>query len=309
MANLIAFDPRLDSGWLSSNPRLRGILEAAFSKKITSPSDKNILFHKFWNADHFGLQKVDLFNESTRDEKREILGRCIKELMLEAHFIEKAGLGFNAKMVLLSESTDERLLYSLFAGEEATHFQLISAYLPASAPQSTSDPFIRLVSEMIADGNKPSLTYLVQIVLEGWGLNHYRSMAHDCQNAALRKTLLTILKDEALHHGSGVALFDKQKMSPQDVSFILDVLVRLFKMVQQGPQRVVQAIEEVKGHLSKEQRRRIFEQLDCEADINIRQTNLYGILRGNNFDALLPTLERHGVLRPMNAKECADVRV
>ena len=145
--------------------------------------------------------------------RRRILVACARDLLTEAYYIEKLGLGFTAKMALLSETTEERMLYCLFAGDEAAHLHAIAAYVgDGAAASAPDDPFLALLTEAIAAGDKPGLTYVVQVVLEGWGIAHYQSIARDCRDGDLRRTLLRLARDEALHHGSGVALLKRRPL-------------------------------------------------------------------------------------------------
>ena len=53
-----------------------------------------------------------------------ILQLCNLEILEEAYFIEKAGVGYMGKMILLAETTEERMLYGLFAAHDCSgrHF-------------------------------------------------------------------------------------------------------------------------------------------------------------------------------------------
>ncbi|MGI8504071.1 MAG: hypothetical protein ACR2LR_23495 [Hassallia sp.] len=87
-----------------------------------------------WDTTHFNLHNVKIFTDATADEQVEILQLCSCGLLEESYFIEKAGMGYMAKMVLLAETTEERMLYALFCADEASHFAQIRQFLPTPEP-------------------------------------------------------------------------------------------------------------------------------------------------------------------------------
>ena len=74
-----------------------------------------------WKAEFFGLDQVTAFTTAAPATQRAVVTGCSRAILEEAYFIEKAGVGFAAKMTLLAQDMDERNLYALFAGEEAAH--------------------------------------------------------------------------------------------------------------------------------------------------------------------------------------------
>jgi rubrerythrin len=286
----------------TDNIALKRILEAALARRGVSIAPQ----HKgpFWLAEYFGLNQVRLFKESTDLDQQTILERCSNHLLNEAWSIEKLGLCFTAKMVLLSRNDDERALYSLFAADEAAHFYTITPFIDPTSPPSLS-PFLKLLTEIVETGNRTTLTFLIQVILEGWGLHHYQSIANSAQDNSLATALKSIVQDEALHHGSGLTLFNEHELSASDQNCITELLVRLFSMVQAGPQSVVDAIERVKGHLSKKQKVRLYEELQCETRSNRDLRHLTELMKGPQSDPLIAGLRERGILRPYTAKECA----
>ena len=103
--------------------------------------------------------------------------------------------------------------------------------------------FIRLLDEILQNEDKPVLTCIVQVVLEGWGISHYHALMRNCLDGDLRATFEKIIKDEARHHASGVILFNEQQPTANQQTAIIDTLRRLLLMVQIGPQAVVAQIE------------------------------------------------------------------
>lgn len=304
MSSSIRIDPGLGAGALAAGHPVQPILRAALDRRSgtePAPAPGPALP---WSSAYFALDGVTRFRRASAAARHAILAGCAEDLLTEAYFIEKLGLAFTAKMVLLSETTEERMLYALFAADEARHLDAIRAHVPDPATiGAPDDPFLRLLADAITDGSKPTLAYLVQVVLEGWGLVHYQSMARSCRSEGLQATLRRLLKDEALHHGSGVALVERQGLGEADRAHVLEVLVRLFEMVQAGPRRVVARVEEATGPLSAVERTTTFRELDTETRGRARLERLRALTAVQ--PAVLAALERHGVIMPWSPEACA----
>ena len=259
-----------------------------------------------WDGSYFGLDQVNVFKEASENEQRAILWDASLNILGEASFIEQLGLAFNAKMILLTDKLEERTLYSLFAADEAQHLFWINAHMPPPALPLPQKPFFKLLSSIIEDGSKAPLTCLIQVLLEGWGINHYSSIAQDCNHVGLKTYLKKILKDEALHHGSGMILWNQLSLNSEEESFVIEMLVRLFEAVQEGPQMIVKSIERSLGHLSFAQKVDIFEQLKCEEQ-SLQRIDLLKSLLGkqNRENSVLSKLNELGTFRPYSATECA----
>ena len=255
-----------------------------------------------WGPEYFGLHRARLFNGAAEAQKRAILEVCASSLLEEAYFIEKAGVAYAAKMILLAESSHERQLYGLFAGDEATHLEMISPYVAPRSPDD--DPFVSLLAELIEHGDRNSLQLLIQIVLEGWGLVHYRGLRDGCRTPELERVLAAILRDEAAHHQSGVALFNEREPRRQSWEFITDALAAILRLVQAGPLAVVAAVEGVLGHLRADQKHDLLDELDARAHSAVRLRTLEGLLaKAGGAAPLLDVLHGQGLLTPLKSKE------
>lgn len=263
----------------------------------------------YWDAEYFGLENVKLFQESRPEEQREILRLCSRGLLEEAYFVEKAGTGYMSKMALLAESTEERMLYALFSAEEATHLSRIRQFLPEE-PVVTEDGFLRFLSDLAESEDKALLLFAIQVVLEGWGLSHYRSISRSCRDRSLAEVLAAVLQDEARHHGTGVILFDRSNVSATSRDAIVETLSLFLGMVQAGPQRVVAALEKVKGHFSHAQKVKLFEALDTETHSSSRLGTLRSLMLKSAIASPVPgkivwELEDRGAFQPFPASKCA----
>ena len=76
------------------------------------------------------------------------------------------------------------------------------------------------------------------------------------------------------------------------------------QMVQLGPQNVVAAVEQVKGHLSKAQKIKMFEQLETENHSGSRLKLLRGLMRLSNTESIVESLQNKGCFQPLKANEC-----
>ena len=170
----------------------------------STPTDYTTL----WSSQWWGFHASAVYAKLNPDQQKGVLQLCNRSLLNEAYFIEKSGLAYSAKMVLMAESTDKAQLYALIGADEAKHLAWIEPYLDSEEKQLPRGHFLLFLSKMIEEFSPELLVYLVQIILEGWGLDHYNRLSKNCREPKLAKVFLSILKDEALHHKSGNLLFD-----------------------------------------------------------------------------------------------------
>ena len=261
-----------------------------------------------WPASHFGLDEVTVFCEASPARQREALAGCAVDVLTEAFFVEKLGIGFAAKMTLLSSTSDERSAYALLGADEARHMAAIAAHLgarPDAGGVAPDDPFLTLLARVIDRGRLAPLSFLVQVVLEGWGVVHYRKLARHSRDPALRQTLSGIVKDEALHHGGGLAIVGRIGMSSADRRTAELALAQLLSMIQTGPQRIVSRLDATVGPLGRRQCTRAFAELDTERRTGEQLQLLRGFIsRAPDLEA---RLERRGLFTPLSAAQCAAV--
>ncbi|MFM2428858.1 MAG: hypothetical protein RLZZ511_71 [Cyanobacteriota bacterium] len=266
-----------------------------------------------WQADYFGLDRVGIFQEADSIQQNAILQICNRNFLEEAYFVEKAGMGYMAKMVLMAETLEERMLYALFSADEARHLTQIREFL-TEEPENTSDPFFQLLAEL-AEGDddlrsvgdhRSILMFVIQVVLEGWGLSHYRSLAKDCQNAELAATLTNFLQEESKHHATGVTLFGRCQLSVASSQIMVEILAQFLQMVQVGPQGVVKAIDNCVG-LTAGQRVQIFEELDTQMHSGTRLKLLQGLMQTSGGGSIVQALIDRGAFEPYPATICATI--
>ena len=285
----IQIETRLDAPDLPADHSLYRVVESALKARAVFPPIDHA--EVFWPAEHFRLDRASVFRTASEEEQQDILRQCGQNLLAESYYIEKSGMYFAAKMCLLAETTQERLLYSLFNADEATHFSWINQFVSDLAvAEHRHNPFIQLLDEMLRREDRTTLTYLVQIVLEGWGLEHYRRLASTCLNETLRQVFTAILKDEARHHGSGLILFRGHRPSAKQLNDISDNLSHFFRLIEAGPAMIIEAVERVKGHLSAAQRATVFAELGGRADAANKIATLCSFINATDYAG--PVLER-----------------
>ena len=114
-------------------------------------------------------RKVVGFSGASEETQNNIIKRCSVDVLHEAFFIEESGMAFASKMSLLSETREERMLYNLFAADEATHFHWVQNALGDIQLDLQPNQFHRLLESVIRDGQRESLVFIIQVILEGWG--------------------------------------------------------------------------------------------------------------------------------------------
>lgn len=292
---------------LAANHKLNRVLASALGARgmtdIAMVNPPTI----YWEASYFNLDRVSIFRAASPLEQQRILQRLNHGLLQESLYIEQAGVGYMAKMVLMAESAQERMLYSLFSADETTHLAQLQPYLPAMNLSTTApdDPFLQLLSDVVNSMDKAMLLFVLQVVLEGWGLTHYRRLAKGCMDGGLRDLFQSFLQAESRHHGAGVMLFDQRDLSSGSRAAIVECLALFLQMVRVGPQRVVSAIATHKGHLSRRQRIQILQQLDTIAHSHQRLQRLRSLMASTS-NTIVDTLEHKGLFTPLTPEEAAS---
>lgn len=249
-----------------------------------------------WPAGAFGLQNVGLFTNSDVQSQTAILQKCSDDLLREACFIEIAGMSYTAKMSLSSNVLSERIFYSLIGAEEAKHFSQLKPFVAPSVLEQGPDHFTTVIGEIISSAGREEAIFLIQVLLEGWGLNHFSWMNSACTTEPLRDVFRGILRDEARHHAGGVALLTSKFTADdkQIVNWLSDIL----NMVRIGPVRLLQAITDVTGELSVDQKRLVFEELDAHKGTQAKLDLLQKLLLPCLDEKLIAQFEEGGLFEP-----------
>jgi len=272
----------------------------------TSKTDTADLASLF-SAEFFELDRTDLFQKFSPHIQTDVLKECTQRLLHEAYFIERAGMAYCARMVLEADNTPERQIYSLIGADEARHLEWITGCLPPSSRPRSPDPFARFLSELIETGDRNSLVYVIQVILEGWGIDHYRSLASNCAHRGVTRVFEAIVRDEALHHAGGKALFNPGALSETQRTWIEEVLAVFLHMVRVGPQTVVAVLNQINGGLDFNHRARVFEALGTQRTSYTKLLRLKKLIAQPGMESMIDTLDESGLFNPCNPRECAAV--
>lgn len=269
--------------------RLHAVLGAGL-KKVTGKSRLDpVLPH--WRPSFFELEKSSIYKQLNEPAQDAVLKRCSLNVLHEAFFIEESGMAYASKMALMAETREERMLYNLFAADEATHFHWVQSAMGHYAEDVVPNQFHRLLEGIIREGHRESLVFIIQVILEGWGLSHYRSLHRHCQQLEFRDILERILRDEARHHGSGVVLCRERGLPDVARQQVVETMRAFLDMVRAGPQGVLEAISQECGGLSKADRLKTLKELGAEDHSLIRLKHLQELMLQEGFEPIVEELE------------------
>lgn len=281
---------------LAPDDRLHAVVRSGLQAHGWAPEPATI--RAPWTAEHFGLERVTRFRSASSEVQAAIVARCCADSLAEALNIENIGMAYAARRVLGAESVEERQLYATIAADEAVHH---AALTPFAAASPVPGPFLDLLARVVETGDHATQLLVIQVVLEGWGIEHYRGLARTCGDPALAQVLRGIVDDEARHHGSGVVLAPRRPAGDAAV----DVLTAFLDMVRVGPQGVVAAVEATCGPFSRAERVAVLTQLDTEAHAASRLGLLRRLLEKGGAPAVVAALEARGRFQPLTAEEAA----
>ena len=262
-----------------------------------------------WKSDFFHLQRSTFYNDLNENSRFQILRRLNQEILEEIIFIERCGMYYAAKMGLLSESIQERTMFGLVGADECQHYLWISALAGPVEPLSfRKQPFIKFLDEILFNEEKNILIAVIQVILEGWGLRHYRKLADGSHNPEATLVLKQIIKDEAYHHGAGLVLFNPEKQNIKSNFRLQEILEVFFDMIRCGPQRVLQQLENERGQLSKSERVQFFSEVKATEEAQNSLDFLKGLIQSTKIPrSILERLEAKSRFVPYSENQCAEM--
>jgi rubrerythrin len=199
----------------------------------------------FWGETFFRLDKSSFWKTLPEHEQNKILHDLSSQILQEAFFIENAGMAYSAKMNLLAQTKEERQFYCFVAEEETKHLRMIESLSNFDKSVDAIPSFARLIGNIIDNASAPASLLLIQILLEGWGLNYYKSLQKESRDQVASGVFKAILKDEIRHHSAGVILFSSYHIVPESVvKEFQSYLHSVVEMVSIGPLRVTRSIFE-----------------------------------------------------------------
>lgn len=259
-----------------------------------------------WPAVQFGLDAVPLYVQADESVQRAVLDRCAQGLLRESWLIERGGMEFCARMVLASEHGAQRALYSLIGADEAAHYAWLQPWLPQ---MPDSDPFNDFLDHCVRTASPQSLAYLLQVVLEGFGIVHYAGLANACRDAALAATLRRMAEDEALHHAAGLAVFDHRRLGTAERAFLLDASYTFLQMMRSGPQAVVAALDQALGGIDTSALPGLFDALDAQRAGADKLARLHRLMCQPGMENLVDALAQRRAFEPAGSDEAAQIYV
>lgn len=258
-----------------------------------------------WAAAFFGLERVRRFREAGSERRAAVLAECGAGLIAESWFIERCGIRFCAKMTSLAPTLEEQRVYALVGADEAAHAAWLEPWI--ADPGSGADAFNRYIAGLVDTGSPQPLAFLLQVVLEGYGIVHYHDLAAGCRDEALEATLERMARDEALHHAAGLAAFDAARLTAPERRFLADGACSFVQMIRSGPQAVVAALDRTIGADGRADVARLFEELDAHGAVAAKLGRLRRLMSRPGMEWLIRELEEKGVFAPCTTAECARI--
>ena len=289
------------------NEILNKLIKGSIRRKNKLFTHTDATIH-FWKAEQFLLHRSSLYNRLSEEQQHNILKNCNDMLMSDFYFLEKCGLAYCARMLLLGETTEIRQLYGLMASDEAMHLEWFTPFIPtevrALPPVGKLPP---VLGKIMQDCDANTLYYLVQIIVEGWSFFTYRLLAESCQSPLLKQILKNILRDEALHHKAGPALFDVRKINTTTGKFIYDKMQAYAEVLRTGPQLVIKSFEKELGELSKQDLEELFKDLETELTSMMQLQLMKNLMTIPGMESYVQRLQEDKVDVPYDAATCTKI--
>lgn len=258
-----------------------------------------------WDASFFKLDQVDRFRAMATADRHRILEDCGCAILKESWHIERCGIRYCARMTLSAESDNEQRMFALIGADEALHASWLEPWVDAT--DTSPDVFDRFIEGIAESGAPQPSAYILQVVLEGFGITHYDALASNCQDTGLAATLRVMAEDEALHHAGGLATFDAARFTDADRRFCAEASYAFLQMIRCGPQRVVAAIDHAIGVRDQADAARWFDALDTEVDTAAKLNRLRTLMSQPGMTWLIEQLHRGGAFEPCTPVDCAQI--
>jgi hypothetical protein len=256
-----------------------------------------------WNAVAFGLDRVPAFQQASDAVQEAVLRDCGYNVLAESWSVERTGIRYCAAMAQWTDSNSERELFERIGDDEAQHAGWLAQWLPEPPP---ADPFNRFIGGLLDAGTAQPLAYLLQVMLEGFGVTHYQSLTTGCGDTSLASMLRQLAVDEALHYGGALLVFKPERMNAAERRFVADGAYAFLQMFRVGPQAVVAALARTVDLQSRDALTRAFGALDCEASAAAKLARLRTLMERPGMHWLVKELDAAGVFAPCTPAQCAQ---
>lgn len=273
--------------------KIERLVKVSFAANGFTAVEKTVSNGIYWGETFFSLDKSSLWKTLKEEQKFNILARMNEHLLREAYYIENAGMLYAAKMNIMAESQEERSFFSIMGFEEAEHLQSLTPFLNSNITATDVPSFSGHIGKIITEGDRPSNLFLIQILLEGWGLSYYQTLADQSADKGMREVFQRIIKDETRHHSAGVILLEK-KQTEQN-TFLLDAFHELLSMVRIGPWTLIQEIKKEVSDLSEKHTQILISEINAVADTNQKLARLKSLTEKSLGDELLNKFQKNGI--------------
>ncbi|MBL7546169.1 MAG: ferritin-like domain-containing protein [Bdellovibrionaceae bacterium] len=197
-----------------------------------------------WRPDFYRVHDSPYWTRLSKDKRDQFLRLSSKCILKEAISIEHAGIAYANKMALLAESQEERQYYTTVAYEELGHLYLLQPYFEFSIDKDAPS-FSTMIARVVEKESRRDSIILIQVLLEGWGISHYQSLAAGTDNIELKNIFSKIVFDETRHHGGGVIL--SQYLGLAISSELIGNIQSVIDAIRVGPYQVAYML----SHLNK----------------------------------------------------------
>lgn len=287
------FAPALDS-----KHKLHRLLDSALANLTTSKVQAEIPDY-YWDAKAQGIEETSFYKKLSVEVQNKLLS-ILSDYRLElAWYIEKTGMNFCGKMILLSDTYHEKSIYSLMAYDETVHQRDLEHFL-RNVPNKElikNHPLLSCLDHGIS-ASKETSVFVLQVLLEGFGMSYYGHLRDTCTHPEFKKVLERILKDEARHHGSGVVLFETAKLNDKLQEEIFETSMEFIKALH-GIGWILPAFEEATGfQLNKSEKEKILEEINWHAGLKNRLIKMKEMISQNDRMGLIQKLESHRAFDP-----------
>jgi hypothetical protein len=169
------------------------------------------------------------------------------------------------------------------------------------------NPFLQVIANIVKEGDQRTLVFLIQILLEGFGIIHYSSLAQNSNDENLKNAFNKILADEANHHGSGQIIFKNillEEKSKIDIMNFSQQMLGLFKF---WAHPILGAFHQSLGDLSRDEATKILEDIKF-TEQSLHKMNFFKTeFKHQSLDDILFSLEEKKLFSPVSIKECVDM--
>jgi len=296
LKSYLSLDSTLFSENLPKNNPLNSLLERALDNYTVSSPDKDVP-KILWAPERYKLNQTNAFNNLEIEKQHSVMEKITELNLSLSCYIETSGHNYGAKMILLADTIEEKSIYALFAAEEAIHlkeFQNFMNFTPD--PEVHWHPMLNPLAKAIEEGEKNTCLYIIQVLLEGFGMAHYSGLKDDCTYAPLKVAYERILKDEARHHGTGIILSKQNALSKIEEEQIFEY-TREFILSLQSASWVLNCIEQIGGNLSIEEKKKYSAQTNQVQTMEFRLSKLREMLQKVDDYDLVDKLDKDGVFK------------